>query len=89
MKGRGGVRVPARWRILYKDGDAWKPVENSLEWGVEKDRFNTVGFKPVTTSGLTKWISSRAFRRACSGGGSGNAGSSPEGRLAAGVALNN
>jgi DUF1680 family protein len=50
--GRGGVRVPAHWRIFYKDGDAWKPVENSGEWGAEKDKFNTVEFKPVTTSGL-------------------------------------
>jgi uncharacterized protein len=50
--GRGEVRVPASWRILYKDGDTWKPVENSGAYGVDKDRFNSLTFKPVTTSGL-------------------------------------
>ena len=44
---RGGVRVPASWRILYKDGADCKPVENSGAWGVEKDRYNKVSFKPV------------------------------------------
>jgi len=50
--GRGGVRVPASWRLLYKDGDAWKPVEVTGSYGVEKDRWNKVTFKPVMTSGL-------------------------------------
>jgi hypothetical protein len=50
--GRGEVKVPASWRILYKDGGTWKPVESSESYGVEKDRFNKVTFKPVTTSGL-------------------------------------
>ena len=50
--GHGGVRVPKSWRLLYKDGDAWKPVDASGEYGVAKDRYNTVRFKPVTTSAL-------------------------------------
>jgi hypothetical protein len=50
--GRGEVRVPASWRILYKDGNEWRPVESAGPWGVEKDKYNTVAFKPVTTSGL-------------------------------------
>jgi hypothetical protein len=50
--GRGGVRVPASWHILYKSGDEWKPVESLGAWGVEKDRYNKVAFKPVTTGGL-------------------------------------
>jgi hypothetical protein len=25
--GRGGVRVPASWRLLYRDDGAWRPVE--------------------------------------------------------------
>ncbi len=49
---RGGARVPASWRILYKDGADWKPVENSGAWGIEKDRYNKVSFKPVSTSAL-------------------------------------
>jgi hypothetical protein len=50
--GRGQVRVPASWRVLYKDGGEWKPVEALGPYGVEKDRYNKVAFQPVTTSGL-------------------------------------
>jgi hypothetical protein len=50
--GRGEVRIPLSWRVLYKDGDEWKPVENAGPYGVEKDRYNQVSFKPVTTIGL-------------------------------------
>src|SRR5688572_2600724 len=53
--GRGQVRVPASWRVLYNDGKEWKPVEAAAAapaYGVAKDAFNTVTFKPVETSGL-------------------------------------
>jgi uncharacterized protein len=50
--GRGAVRVPASWRLLYKDGDHWKPVSGTGLFGVEKDRFNKVAFQPVTTTAL-------------------------------------
>jgi uncharacterized protein len=50
--GRGEVRVPQAWRILYRDNDAWKPVEARGEYSVGKDTFNTVHFAPVTTTGL-------------------------------------
>lgn len=50
--GTGQVRPPKAWRILYKDGDEWKPVETSDTYGVEKDRYNRVTFKPVTTTAL-------------------------------------
>jgi DUF1680 family protein len=50
--GTGQCRVPASWRLLYRDGDAWKPVEAAAAFGVEKDRFNKLTFKPVTTNGL-------------------------------------
>ena len=50
--GHGEVRVPASWRVLYKDGQQWKAVDARGTYGVEKDRFNIVTFKPVTTSGL-------------------------------------
>ena len=50
--GRGGVRVPASWRLLYKDGGAWKPVEASGAYGVERDRYNVATFQPVTTIAL-------------------------------------
>lgn len=37
---------------LYKDGEEGKPVENTAAYGLEKDRFNRVSFKPVTTDSL-------------------------------------
>jgi DUF1680 family protein len=50
--GQGSCRVPARWRLLYRDGDQWKPVEASTPYGVERDGLNTVKFTPVTTTAL-------------------------------------
>jgi DUF1680 family protein len=50
--GSGECRVPASWRVLYLDGDAWKPVENAGPYGVDQDRYNAVAFAPVTTRGL-------------------------------------
>jgi len=50
--GRGECRVPKSWHILYREGNEWKPVENVEPYGVDKDRYNEVTFKPVTTSGL-------------------------------------
>jgi len=57
--GRGAVRVPASWRLLYKDGAEWKPVESAGPFGVEKDRFNSVTFKPVTTTALRVEVTMR------------------------------
>lgn len=50
--GRGGVRVPQSWRLLYRDGDEWKPVEPTGTYGTAKDAWNTVAFKAVTTPAL-------------------------------------
>jgi len=45
-------RPPQTWRILYRDGAQWKPVENQQPYPVEKDSFNRVEFMPVTTSAV-------------------------------------
>jgi hypothetical protein len=50
--GRGGVRVPASWRLLYKDGAAWKPVNTTSTLGVARNAWNVVTFSPVTTSAM-------------------------------------
>ena len=42
-------RLPESWRILYKDGGAWKPVKNREAYGVSKDTFNRVAFDPIRT----------------------------------------
>jgi uncharacterized protein len=50
--GRGEVRLPATWRVLYLDGGQWKAVEATSAYAVEKDKYNNVTFKPVTTTAL-------------------------------------
>jgi uncharacterized protein len=50
--GGGGVRVPAAWKLLYKDGSDWKPVETTDAYGVARDAWNTLKFKPVNTTAL-------------------------------------
>ena len=42
-------RLPTSWRVLYKDGNDWKPVANVEPYVVAKDKFNAVSFSPVTT----------------------------------------
>lgn len=50
--GGGETRVPASWRLLYRSGGAWLPVKTTGEMGMAKDRWNTVKFAPVRTTGL-------------------------------------
>jgi DUF1680 family protein len=44
--------LPKSWRLLYKDGNDWKPVITSDSFPVAADQFIRVSFLPVTTSGL-------------------------------------
>ena len=39
-------------RVEWLDGDQWKSVAASGLYGVEKDKFNSVPFEPVTTKQL-------------------------------------
>ncbi|MCX7973794.1 MAG: glycoside hydrolase family 127 protein [Candidatus Aminicenantes bacterium] len=50
--GEGECRVPASWRVLYREKDQWKPVENLTPYSVAKNTYCRVEFKPVTTTGL-------------------------------------
>ena len=45
-------RVPRSWRVLFKDGELWKPVENPSDYGIEMDKYNRVTFKSVATKSL-------------------------------------
>ncbi len=45
-------RVPQSWRLLYLDGEVWKPVAGSTGYGTEIDQFNRVTFNPVETQAL-------------------------------------
>jgi DUF1680 family protein len=52
--GIGACRVPASWRLVYKDGGDWKEVRLAAgsAYGTALDRFNEVRFEPVKTSAL-------------------------------------
>jgi DUF1680 family protein len=45
-------RLPAAWRVVYKDGNSWKPVANKEPYTVDKDKFNAVTFVPVKTTAI-------------------------------------
>jgi hypothetical protein len=50
--GHGGCRVPASWRLLYKEGSDWKAVKlnEGSSYGSKRDAFNKVTFEPVTAA---------------------------------------
>ncbi len=50
--GVGQCRVPASWKLLYKEGENWKPVEDASQFAVNVDTYNRVHFKPVQTTAL-------------------------------------
>ncbi len=50
--GHGSCRVPQSWRLLYKDGEAWKPVAGATSYGTDRDIFNRVQFTAVKTTAL-------------------------------------
>jgi len=45
-------RAPASWKLLYKAGDAWKPVTSPSGFSTDLDKYNRVTFDPVETTGL-------------------------------------
>ena len=49
----GDFRTPESWMLYYKDaGGQWKEVEEHTPYTVDKDRYNSVDFKTVTTREL-------------------------------------
>jgi DUF1680 family protein len=50
--GRGGVRVPASWRLLYQSGDQWLPVQTTSAYCVARNAWNRIAFAPITTAAL-------------------------------------
>lgn len=49
----GNFRVPASWNLYYKDeAGQWREVQNHSPYGCERDKYNSVDFTPVTTTGL-------------------------------------
>ncbi len=50
--GKGACRVPKSWKISYRVGEAWKPVESPSAFGTALNQFNKVMFRPVQANGL-------------------------------------
>ncbi len=50
--GKGQCRAPESWRLLYRDGDTFKPVEGVADFGTALDQFNHVEFSPIETTAL-------------------------------------
>ena len=57
--GTGECRLPASWKVLYREGGAWKPVTPQASAPPVKDRFTVLSFAPVTTDALRLEITSR------------------------------
>ena len=49
---KGHCRIPQSWSLMYREGEAWKPVSGAGSYGVEVDKYNRVSFDPVTTSAV-------------------------------------
>jgi hypothetical protein len=49
---KADCRVPQSWRLLYKDGDQWKAVSGTSQYGTKMDGYNRVTFDPVVAGGL-------------------------------------
>jgi len=45
-------RLPTSWRIVYQEGNTWKPVSTQDPYTVDMDQFNTVTFDPVKTTAI-------------------------------------
>ncbi len=63
--GHGECRVPESWRVVWRDGDQWKPVRHEGNFPVAKDRFNNVTFAPVPTDAVRLEVQ---LRKGFSGG---------------------
>ncbi len=50
--GRGACRLPKAWRLLAKDGDAWKPVGKAADFTIAKDKWCEFSFETITTKEL-------------------------------------
>ena len=49
----GNFRTPQSWTLYYKDAEGqWKEVEDHSPYTVDRDCYNSVDFKPVTTREL-------------------------------------
>jgi DUF1680 family protein len=48
----GGCRIPAGWKILYKQGSEWKSVKSHSDYATTKDAYSKIKFEPLKTNAL-------------------------------------
>jgi len=56
---KSGIRLPKSWRVVYLDGQKWKPVKNTSPYELAPDRMNKVAFRPVRASSLRLEVQSQ------------------------------
>ena len=49
---RGECHLPASWELLYRSGNAWKPVQAKTGYPVLADKWSEVTFAPIQTTML-------------------------------------
>ncbi len=50
--GRGECRIPQSWRLLYRQGQEWRPVKHQGDYTVTLDAIDRLQFQPVETNAL-------------------------------------
>ena len=50
--GRGACRLPASWKVEYRDGETWRPIAASGGYRVVRDGWSEISFDPVKTRSL-------------------------------------
>ncbi len=48
----GGCRIPESWKLLYYEGDVWKPVNLIGDYTIKRNNWDEVEFEPVQTTAL-------------------------------------
>jgi hypothetical protein len=52
----GGCRIPADWKLEYKQGEKWVPVKAKTAYKVSKDAWDEIQFEPVTTKAIRMYV---------------------------------
>ena len=55
-------KLPAFWRLLYRDREQWIPVETEDAFDVLKDEFSRVSFEPLTTTAVRLEVEPRTVQ---------------------------
>jgi len=58
------MTLPKSWRLLYLDGEEWKPVRHAGSYPAEKDQFNRVTCEPAQTRSVRLEVQSHTGKAA-------------------------